>query len=180
MFRRFFSFLLLAWALGFAFFAMLLPQPAGDERTDAVVVLTGAGGRIERGVDALERGWTRDMLVSGVDPEVKPAELAAEYDIPARTMQCCITLGYEAVDTRSNAAEAAAWVRERKLASLRLVTSDWHMRRAAHDLNEQLEAQGDADVAIVQDAVSSEPSLSMLFLEYHKFLIGTVARWLGF
>ena len=34
----------------------MLPQPAGDERTDAIVVLTGGTGRIERGFDLIERG----------------------------------------------------------------------------------------------------------------------------
>ncbi|WP_066558553.1 YdcF family protein [Croceicoccus bisphenolivorans] len=174
MFRRIFAFLLLFWAIGFAVFAMFLPQPAGDTRTDAVVVLTGAGGRIERGVTALQEGWSDRMLVSGVDREVKPEELAAEYDIPADLMECCITLGYDAVDTRSNAAETATWARANKLKSLRLVTSDWHMRRAAHDLGVAM----DGDVKIVRDSVASEPRFSMLFLEYHKFIIGTVARWL--
>lgn len=174
MFRRIFAFLLLSWAIGFATFAMVLPQPAGKDRTDGVVVLTGAGGRIARGVEALDQGWSRRMLVSGVDPEVKPDELAAEYDIPARLMECCIQLGYEAVDTRSNAAEAAAWVRENELRSVRLVTSDWHMRRAARELGMAL----GGDVTIVRDSVPSEPRLSMLFLEYHKLIFGTVARWL--
>ncbi|RVQ67538.1 YdcF family protein [Croceicoccus ponticola] len=175
MFRRIFSFLLLVWALGFAAFAMLLPQPADDTRTDGVVVVTGAGGRIERGVEALQQGWSKKLLVSGVDSEVKPEELAAEYDIPMRLMDCCITLGYEAVDTRSNAAESATWVRQQKLKSIRLVTSDWHMRRAAHDLSLTL----DSNVEVVRDAVPSEPKLSMLFLEYHKFLIGHAAQWLN-
>jgi len=174
MFRRIFAFLLLAWALGFAVFAMVLPQPAGDQATDGVVALTGAGGRIERGVAVLENGWSGQLLVSGVDPEVKPEELAAEYDIPAQVMECCITLGYDAVDTRSNAEETAAWIHERKLSSVRLVTSDWHMRRAAHDLSVSL----NSDITVVRDAVPSEPRLSMLFLEYHKFLIGYVGHWL--
>ncbi|AKM10897.1 YdcF family protein [Croceicoccus naphthovorans] len=176
MFRRIFSFLLLIWLLGFVWFAAFLPRPADATQTDGIVVLTGAGGRIERGLQALGEGWSGRMLVSGVDPEVKPAELAAEYDIPMDRMECCITLGYDAVDTRSNASETAAWVAEGKMASIRLVTSDWHMRRAAFELGTQI----DPDTKIVRDAVKSEPSLAMLFLEYHKFLFGWLARWIGF
>lgn len=174
MFRRIFAFLLLAWLLGFAWFAVLLPQPADDTKTDGVVVLTGAGGRIERGIEAVGEGWSRKMLVSGVDREVKPEELAAEYDIPAALMECCITLGYDAVDTRTNAAETAQWAIDNKLTTLRLVTSDWHMRRAAFELETSI----DPDIEILRDAVTSEPSFAMLFLEYHKFLLGHVARWL--
>lgn len=175
MFRRIFAFLLLAWLLGFAWFAVLLPRPAGEEETDGIVAVTGAGGRIERAVEALQLGWSDKLLVSGVDSEVKPGELAAEYDIPAPLMDCCITLGYDAVDTRTNAAETARWAANGNMASVRLVTSDWHMRRAAYDLGLAL----GEDVEIVRDAVPGEPKLSMLFLEYHKFLFGHAGRWLA-
>jgi uncharacterized SAM-binding protein YcdF (DUF218 family) len=175
MFRRIFAFLLLAWALGFAWFAVVLPQPAGEARTDAVVVLTGGSGRIERGLEAVENGWARQMLVSGVDREVKSRELAAEYDIPDRLLDCCIALGYDAVDTRSNAAEAAAWIDAGGHRSLRLVTSDWHMRRALFDLRKAL----GPDVQVVSDAVPTQPPLFMLFLEYHKLLARHVADWVG-
>jgi hypothetical protein len=37
-------------------FALTLPKPAGDERTDAIVVLTGGPGRLERGFELMERG----------------------------------------------------------------------------------------------------------------------------
>ena len=57
--------LLLLYVLGYAAFAVLLPRPAGDERTDAIVVLTGGSGRIERGFDLLGRGIARRMLISG-------------------------------------------------------------------------------------------------------------------
>jgi uncharacterized SAM-binding protein YcdF (DUF218 family) len=49
---------------------------------------------------------------------------------------------------------------------VRLVTSDWHMRRSALELERALPE----DVAIVRDAVPTEPSLRILFLEYHKLL----------
>ncbi|MDR7101983.1 YdcF family protein [Croceicoccus sp. BE223] len=175
MFRRLFASILLAWALGFAAFALMLPRPADGSKTDGIVVVTGGPGRIARGIEALDKGWSKQLLVSGVDSEVKPAELAEEYEIPARLMECCITLGYDAVDTRSNASETAAWARDRKIASVRLVTSDWHMRRAAHDL----EAVVGPDVKVLRDAVPTrEPRLSMLFLEYHKLIFGHIARWL--
>jgi len=175
MIRRFLAFLLLAWLLGFAWFAVFLPQPAGDEKTDGVVVVTGAGGRIERGIEVLQQGWSKKLLVSGVDSEVKPGELAAEYDIPMPLMDCCITLGYDAVDTRTNAAEAASWAADNRMRTVRLVTSDWHMRRAAYEMQSSLTG----DTEIVRDAVTTEPKLSMLFLEYHKYLFGHLARWLN-
>ena len=43
----------LLWTLGFALFTVSLPQPAADRPTDAIVVLTGGAGRIQRGIDFL-------------------------------------------------------------------------------------------------------------------------------
>lgn len=170
MIRRLFAFVLVAWALGFLWFAFTLPQPAGAERTDAIVVATGAGGRIPRGLDMLRAGAAPQMLVTGVDAEVKPREFAAEYKVEPRLMRCCVTLGFAAMDTRGNARETADWVGQEKVRSIRLVTSDWHMRRAARELEGALPG----DVAIIRDAVRSQPTLRMLFLEYHKLL----ATWL--
>lgn len=172
MIRRLSAALLVIWALGFIWFATTLPRPAGAETTDAIIVPTGAAGRIERGLEVLEQGHARKMLVTGVDREVRPGEFASEFAVPAETMECCVTLGFAAVDTRSNAAETAQWVRQNKVASLRLVTTDWHMRRAAGELGRTLPAS----VMVVRDAVVSEPSLRILFVEYHKLLASAVAR----
>ncbi len=170
MIRQAISFVVLVWALGFIWFAVTLPQPAGDERTDAVIVPTGSAGRIPRGLDVLERGLAREMLVTGVDRDVKPNEFAAEFGVSSKRMKCCVTLGFTAVDTRSNAEETAAWVRERKITSLRLVTADWHIRRTATELDRTLPD----NVSVVRDAVPSQPSMNSLFLEYHKYLASSV------
>ncbi|MFA9200346.1 MAG: YdcF family protein [Cypionkella sp.] len=171
MIARAAAFVAMLYAFGFLWFAAALPQPLGDSRTDAVVVPTGGPGRIGRGLELLADGHAREMLVTGVDREVKPDEFAAEYDVSRATMQCCVTLGFAAVDTRSNAAETAAWVRERRYRSLRLVTTDWHMRRAAAELARALPE----DVVIVRDAVPSRPRLRVLFLEYNKLLASAAA-----
>ncbi|MXO75693.1 YdcF family protein [Altererythrobacter aerius] len=159
------------YVFGFMWFAAALPQPVGDYRTDAIVVPTGGPGRIARGLELLGDREAEAMLVTGVDPEVKPAEFAAEYKVPARWMECCVTLGFAAVDTRSNAAETAAWMTENGYRSLRLVTTDWHMRRAANELGAALPQ----DIVVVRDAVPSRPRLGTLFLEYNKMLASGLA-----
>jgi len=164
--RRLLALILLGWVLGFLWFAGALPQPAPEARTDAIVVPTGSGGRIPRGLEMLGAGAAEQMLVTGVDPSVRPGEFAAEYRVSAQEMECCITLGFAALDTRGNARETAQWVAERDYTSLRLVTADWHMRRAAMELSSQLPET----IVITRDAVRSEVSLWTLFLEYHKFL----------
>lgn len=174
--RRFLATLVLVWLLGFAWFALVLPQPIEAGRSDAVVVPTGSGGRIARGIEALDRKWARNMLVTGVDREVTANEFAAEYEVSQRQMKCCITLGYAAVDTRSNAEETAAWLKANKVGSIRLVTSDWHMRRAAWELRRVIPD----DVPIARDAVPSNPSLKILFLEYNKLLVRRIGHVAGF
>lgn len=176
MIRRALSLVALVWVLGFLWFAVALPQPLGASSTDAIIVPTGGPGRIDRGLALLADGRAKAMLVTGVDREVKPREFAAEYDVPMALMDCCITLGFAAVDTRSNAAETAQWVQARNYRSLRLVTTDWHMRRAASELDQVLPG----GIVVVRDAVPSEPSFRNLFLEYNKLIASRAARlWQG-
>ncbi|MEO0643048.1 MAG: YdcF family protein [Pseudomonadota bacterium] len=171
MVRTILSAVFLVWALGFLWFAIALPQPAQRLETDAVIVPTGGAGRIARGLDVLDDGLARRMLVTGVDPEVKPGEFAAQFEVPQAQMECCISLGFMAVDTRGNASETAQWVKTNEVTSLRLVTTDWHMRRAAGELERRLPD----GVRVVWDAVPSQPSLGALFLEYHKLIASQLA-----
>jgi uncharacterized SAM-binding protein YcdF (DUF218 family) len=175
MIRRMIAFLLLAWILGFAWFALFLPAPAGTAKTDAVVVLTGGTNRIDRGLQIIRQGKARRMLISGVDRDVKPAELAIQYKDAARIFDCCVDLGFRAVDTRSNALETARWVKRHNVKSVRLVTNNWHMRRARFELDQAMPS----DIRIVNDAVPAAPTFKVLFKEYTKFLLRGVAALLG-
>lgn len=173
--RRFLAIPPILWALGFIWFAVALPQPAPQSRTDAIVVPTGSGGRIQRGLEMLQLGAAEQMLVTGVDASVQPDEFVAQFSVPQRIMDCCITLGFSALDTRGNARETAEWLADRGYTSLRLVTADWHMRRAAAELQDQLPE----NITVLRDAVRSEPSLGTLFTEYHKLLAVWTLQVLG-
>ncbi|WP_284734611.1 YdcF family protein [Sphingosinicella terrae] len=166
---------LLLYALGYAVFAVLLPRPAGDERTEAVVVLTGGSGRLERGFDLVQRGVAPHMLISGVDRTVRPVELAAAYDVDPQLIECCVSLGRESFDTRSNADEVARWVERRNVRSIRLVTNDLHMPRAYYELRKRM----GNDFDILVDAVPTEPSFGAIYLEYNKYLLGRAADLIG-
>ncbi|MEO6092303.1 MAG: YdcF family protein [Novosphingobium sp.] len=169
MLRRLLSLLLLTWLLGFVAFAVTLPRPAPAGRADAAIVLTGAPGRIEHALRVIERGQARKLLVSGVDRQVRVSEFERQHSVPPQLMRCCVTLGFKAYDTRSNAREAVRWLKDNRFRSVRLVTSDWHMRRARFELDRTLPR----DITLVTDAVPSHPTLKILFLEYNKLL----ARW---
>jgi len=172
---RFISFLMLLYVLGYAAFAVMLPKPAGNQRTDAIVVLTGGSGRLERGFELLEHGVSRKMLISGVARTVRPQELAEVYHVDPRLLACCVTLGRESFDTRSNADEVAHWVDRRHVRSIRLVTNDLHMPRADYELRKRI----GGDLEILADAVPSRPSVAAIFIEYNKYLLGRAADLIG-
>lgn len=167
MIIRFFAALLLLWMLGFGWFAVALPGRAPDVSTDAIVVLTGGPGRVQHGLALLRAKKAKRLLVSGADRRVTPRELADAYHVPRALVACCVDLGDEAVDTRSNAEETAAWLDRRGYRTVRLVTTDWHMPRARYELSRVL----GPDVRLIGDAVKSEPELGVLFKEYNKYLL---------
>ena len=173
MIRRLFSALVLLWALGFAWFAIDLPRPAGNEKTDGIVVLTGGPGRIQRGLDILKAGHAQRMLVSGVDRRVRSVDLVDTYHV-APSLLADVDLGRSAVDTRSNALETRRWIGDRHYKSIRLVTTDWHMRRARFELRQVMQG-----IIVVPDAVPSEPDLLGLLREYHKYLLRRGAALIG-
>jgi uncharacterized SAM-binding protein YcdF (DUF218 family) len=175
MIVRFGSLLILLYALGFVFFALTLGKPAAAtiQPTDAAVVLTGAKGRIEQGIGVLRAGKASRLLIAGADPSVTKGDLARRVPGSSKILKCCVDLGSESVDTRSNAEEALRWLARHKFHSVRLITSDWHMRRADYEFERALGSK----YRIVPDAVRSEPSFLVLFGEYNKYVLRRIARW---
>ncbi len=173
MIVRFASLIALLYALGFILFAVTLGKPAAEDaqRTDAIVVVTGGSGRIEHGVERLKSGQAKRLLVAGADPAVTKRDLIRRLGGSSRWVGCCVDLGSESVDTRSNAEEAERWLEKNRYRSFRLVTSDWHMRRARFDFRQVL---GDK-FEIVPDAVRSEPHFKTLFSEYNKYVLRRLA-----
>lgn len=171
MILRLGALLVLLYALGFALFGVTLARPTGNNRTDAIVVLTGGPGRIERGIALMQKERAKRMLISGTDPSVTRADLQRRLGRESgRVMRCCVDLGSESVDTRSNAEEASRWMKQRGFSSLRLITSDWHMRRARFEFETNMGSRYE----ILPDAVTTRPRLSTLFGEYNKYLL----RWI--
>lgn len=176
MFRRIIAFAVLIWLFGFLWFAVAMPRPLPTSvHTDAIIVLTGSQGRIEHALVALKAGSAPRLLVSGVDSEVTPSEFAKGFGVPARLMKCCVTLGYQAYDTHTNALEAAQWITKHHAKTVRLVTADWHMRRATLELRREMPK----GVKVEHDAVPSQPSFGALVLEYHKLLARAALTLIG-
>ncbi|WP_239475016.1 YdcF family protein [Sphingomonas longa] len=152
-----------------------LPQPLEGTTTDGIVVPTGGAGRIDRGLELLRSKQAKRMLVTGVGSGVRPADLARTYPGSTRLFACCVDLGTDAVDTRSNGEETAQWVRAHNYRTVRLVTSDWHLARAGMELR----ASMGKGVLVLGDGVPSSPRLGTLVNEYNKLILRRVAIWLG-
>ena len=175
MISRVAALFVLFYALGFMLFAFTLgrPAPANAAATDAAVVLTGGSGRIEHGMAVLRAGKAKRLLVAGADPSVTKADIARRLGGSSRLLACCVDLGSESVDTRSNAEEAGRWLAKRRFRSVRLITSDWHMRRARYEFERGL----DGAYAIKTDAVRTSPPFLTLFGEYNKYVLRRLAVW---
>jgi len=175
MIVRLTSLAVLLYALGFLLFAVTLGHPAREDapKIDAAVVLTGGSGRIEHGLDVLRRHKARRLLVAGADPAVTKADLARHIKGSKALLGCCVDLGSESVDTRSNAEEANRWLAKGHHKSVRLITSDWHMRRARYEFRRVL----GPDYEIIADGVRTEPRFLTLFGEYNKYVLRRIAVW---
>ena len=164
-----------AYLLGMAWFMTSLPAAAGADRTDGIVVLTGGPGRLARGFELIEGGAADRLLISGVAEMVRPEELAAEYKVPLDLIYTRVDLGRRATDTRTNGEEVAEWVRRHKMVSIRLVTNDWHMRRARKEISWRL----GSGTKVIVDGVHSPRSFGQLWVEYNKYLVSPFGEQLG-
>ena len=175
MIVRLLSFLLLLYAFGFILFAVTLGRPAPSElQTDAVVVITGGTGRIEHAMEVLADGKAKRVLIAGADPSVTKKDMIDRLGGKARLVRCCVDLGSESVDTRSNAEEADRWLAKHEYKTVRLVTNDWHMRRAAYEFRRVLGKRYE----LTKDAVRTEPGFATLFAEYNKYVLRRLAVWI--
>jgi len=172
---RLLALLLALYGVGFGIFALTLPKAAGTEQTDAIVVLTGSPGRLERGFALLEEGRAQAMLISGVPPDARPQDYAARYNVDPGLFPAKIALGQDSVDTRTNAEEVARWLQRRRYRSIRLVTSDLHMHRAYYEMSRRV----GSDVTILTDAVASNPGVGPIYGEYNKYLMARIAGLIG-
>ncbi|WP_340115913.1 YdcF family protein [Pelagibius sp. 7325] len=174
--------LLIAYGIGFLWFTTLLPTEAeSDPRpTDAVVVLTGGSDRLGVALDLLSEDKGKKLFVSGVYRGVDVRQLLDLSQHSPEDLSCCVVLGYEADNTRGNAVETAAWMKEQGFTSLRLVTATYHMPRSLLEFRRLMPA-----IEIVPHPVFPEHfkrenwwmwpgSSTLLITEYTKYLVALV------
>lgn len=163
------------WAIGFCAFVLyaLSFKFADPIPTDAIVVLTGGTDRIDTGIRLLEEKNANYLLISGVNKQVFPNDILKK--VPPQLIHK-VTLGYLAETTAENAEETSIWIQNKKISSILLVTSFYHMPRSIFELSKRT-----PDLTIATHPVfpkSFGDSVDwiktryawLLFIEYHKFL----------
>lgn len=177
---------LVAWTWGLIQFVAKIPDSVEDEstHTDAIIVLTGGTLRLEKGFELLSARLADRLLISGVDRSVQLDQVLGVAGLEPADLECCITLGYMAEDTGSNARESAAWIRANDVKSVRLVTSGYHMPRSLLEFRSST-----PDVRIIPHAVFPEHvvvdewwsrpgTASLVITEYNKYLLAATRHWL--
>lgn len=128
----------LIWVAGLLEFAdriARLTPPDEPGPADGIVALTGGSDlRLEVATHLLEDGKGQRMLVSGVNRNATRSDLWNVTGAAKPLFDCCVDLGFQAVDTVGNAREAAEWARAMDYHRLILVTADYHMPRALIEL----------------------------------------------
>nr|WP_298690251.1 YdcF family protein [uncultured Dongia sp.] len=171
------------WLIGFMGFVGFIPRDVKDTatKTDAIVVLTGGSDRLAEGFRLLGAGLSPRMLITGVAQGVTLQQvienMGADKSVaPQEMLDCCVTLGYEAGNTVGNAVETASWVRDNKVASVRLVTANYHMKRSQLEFHRALPGLTIIPHPVFPKEVQDgwwfvKPHLLVLLAgEYHKFV----------
>jgi uncharacterized SAM-binding protein YcdF (DUF218 family) len=175
----------LLYAGGFLAFVMSLPHtPADAVRGDGIVVLTGGEERLDAAAALLEQGAGQRLLISGVHTNITKADLKSLVHGGAR-FDCCADLGYAALNTTGNAAEAAAWARSNGYHSLVIVTADYHMPRALNEFAAEMPGIRLLPFPVEEEDIDIREwwtdlhTLRVLHLEYAKYLRSLLLRVIG-
>ena len=177
------------WSGCFVWFIRNLPDvPAtNDAHTDAIIVLTGGNGRVERGLEVLSSGAAPRILITGVGQHVTLWQLLRAHATPLTRskideLQPEIVLDYAADSTQTNAEQGANFVLERELESIRLVTASYHMPRSMLEFRNTLPG-----VNIIADPVfppnfhryewwQHDTTRRLVLSEFHKYFAAMILR----
>lgn len=110
-----------------------------NQKADGMIVLTGGADRIPDAINLFSKGHASRMLITGVNPGITRAEIGRLNPKYRELIDCCVDLGYEALNTSGNAREARRWAEQNAIhRSLIVVTSNYHMPRALAELHDGL------------------------------------------
>ena len=187
----FLTFLAIVYCGALAWFVMTIPAaaPTITEKADALVVLTGGYARIEHGLELFADDEAPVLYISGVDDKVTKRELIKDYATTELQKRVDAAPGEIVIDqiarsTVSNAEQTAAFVKARHFTSIRLITANYHMRRALIEFRHAM-----PNTTIIPDPVSpkefqrndwwtNDIGRKVIFGEFHKYIAVLIRDWL--
>ncbi len=125
------------WLLGYTAYVYdtaALQTGTHLEKTDAIIVFTGNKARITEGLALFSEGRANELFITSVVKSFKVENLSRYQGQSFSLPECCITLDYMATSTHENAIQARQWLDGKDVKSVRLVTSDYHLRRSYAEL----------------------------------------------
>lgn len=174
------------WIGGFFRFCYVInhyPQPS-EEKTDAIVVLTGGRNRIPAAISLYNNHLAEKLFISGVSKRTKIQDIAHQAHMEIVFPEH-VELGYSATNTIENAREIQEWIKENHIKSLRLITSNYHFPRSLAELEAY-----HLPLKIIVHPVYSEHvatnwwhswgTLKFIFAEYNKYLLVWLRNLLNF
>ena len=180
--------LIVVWLLGFVWFTHTVfsyihapTQGVGVPSESGIAVLTGGRHRIGQGLELLEQGKGRRLLISGVQKGVRLDEIAEKEGIHLDD-DMPVDLGYNATTTEENAKEIASWADKYHLKTVYAVTSFYHIPRSRSELMHYMPNKDLRFVAVNSGYVRKHwwrhwGSFKFLAAEYMKFLAVSMQYW---
>ncbi len=175
------------YLLGFVYFALTLEYEPEytNEKTDAIIVLTGETRRITDSIAELNKGNSPKLFISGVylqapiskviDKTIIELQKGKKLTTSPNLLKSKISTG-RAENTIENALESAVWVKNNNVESIRLITSFYHMPRAKLLFKKYL-----PKTIIIHHPISFSQSkittltnthmLGLIFSEYNKYIL---------
>jgi uncharacterized SAM-binding protein YcdF (DUF218 family) len=185
--------LFISFCIGFVVFTehvSNLKAPDANEKSDAIIVLTGGKARIEVALELLAAKRGERLLISGVHPSTKREALQRLTKTDPALFKCCVDLDRSALNTIGNAKESAKWISEHDYKRIFIVTNNYHMPRSILELSRQI-AHQDGDVELIPYPVINSDlkqtnwirqgdMLRVLLTEYIKYIGALAYLSLGF
>ncbi len=144
-------------------------------QTDAIVVLAGGKGRIEEGIRLFRAQRGKWLFLVGVDPMVRKSELYKP--LPGDPLSENVILEKSSRNTFENALYSRDILLEKKVRSVLLITSRYHLKRSALLFRNALPAELEIypypvdSSKIRQDWWFHVGTFRLLFSEFYKYCL---------
>ncbi len=188
--------LLFAYLIGFMVFALRLnfTDQSPNEKTDAIIVLTGETKRITDSIEEFAKGNANRLFISGIhkqsslekliDKTIFDLQKEGKLKTSKENLKSRISTG-RAENTIENGLESATWIKNNKVESIRLITSYYHMPRSKLIFEKYI-----PNVKIIEHPItfankkpnifSNSRQLRLTFSEYNKYIMTYIWNKAGF